>query len=208
MISDAAFEVIHSSKHGDKVKSETANAIGRVGCILAMYNDGDFDCFWKYYKNIWQRFGDGSKKEKDLVYYVKIFNVILFSKSSPTASVMEALAEDLQRTLEETEIPLLVPPLINCLVKISELNPRLFEPRFKVCVRLFYLPCFLSYYYLLFSNEYLFQISIIFLGHSRHFGWLACRPRTKSNTENANIFCFVVLAFLLDCRFGIFCWFT
>ena len=31
VICDAAFELIHSSKHGDKVKSETANAIGRVG---------------------------------------------------------------------------------------------------------------------------------------------------------------------------------
>ena len=29
VICDAAFELIHSSKHGDKVKSETANAIGR-----------------------------------------------------------------------------------------------------------------------------------------------------------------------------------
>ena len=30
VICDAAFEVIHSSKHGDKVKSETANAIGEL----------------------------------------------------------------------------------------------------------------------------------------------------------------------------------
>ena len=72
VICDAAFELIHSSKHGDKVKSETANAIGRVGFVLATYNDGDFDIYWKYYKKLWDKFREvGTRKEKDLVYYIK-----------------------------------------------------------------------------------------------------------------------------------------
>ena len=57
---------------GDKVKSETANAIGRVGFVLATYNDGDFDIYWKYNKKLWEKFREvGTRKEKDLVYYIK-----------------------------------------------------------------------------------------------------------------------------------------
>ena len=82
--------------------------IGRVGFILATFNDGEFDCFWRYYKKIWERFRDGYKKEKDLVYYIKIFKIMLTSKPSLNASVIEPLTEDLQKTLEQTENPLLV----------------------------------------------------------------------------------------------------
>ena len=111
VICDAAFEVIHSSKHGDKVKSETANCIGRVGFVLATFNEGDFECFWKYYENVWERFRDGTKKEKDLVYYIKIFKVMMSSKPNLNVNIVEPLTEDLQKTLEQTENPLLVPPL-------------------------------------------------------------------------------------------------
>lgn len=132
MICDAAFEVIHSSKHGDKIKSETANAIGRVGFILASVNDGEFELFWKYYSKIWERFKNESEREKDFVYCIKAFHTLLSMRTAIEKAIVARLADDLQDTLEKTENSILVSPLINTLVLVSQVQPKQFEPRFQV----------------------------------------------------------------------------
>jgi hypothetical protein len=132
VICDAAFEVIHSSKHGDKIKSETANAIGRVGFILASVNDGEFELFWKYYSKIWERFKNESEREKDFVYCIKAFHTLLSMRTAIEKAIVARLADDLQDTLEKTENSILVSPLINTLVLVSQVQPKQFEPRFQV----------------------------------------------------------------------------
>ena len=137
VICDAAFELLHSSKHGDKVKCETANAIGRLGFILATYNEGDFEIYWKYYEKIWNKIREGTRKEKDLVYYIKAFQVVLSTKPYVQEMVVRPLLEDLQETLEKTENHLLVPTLVNSLTLISEQQPKIFEPKFQVRITFF-----------------------------------------------------------------------
>ena len=134
VICDAAFEVIHSSKHGDKVKSETSRAISRVGFVLSHFSEGELDTFWKWYDKIWERFHEGfsGRKEKDLVYYIKIFEVLLTAKPHVQELIAKVLLDHLQEILEKTENHLLVPPLMSCLAILSEQQPRLFEPRFQV----------------------------------------------------------------------------
>ena len=132
VICDAAFELLHGSKHSEKVKNETANAIGRVGFILATYNEGDFETFGKFYKKMWDRIRDRGRRERDLVYYIKAFYVLLCTKPYVQEHVVWPLLDDLQETLEKTENHQLVPTLINSLALISEQHPKLFEPKFQV----------------------------------------------------------------------------
>lgn len=136
VICDACFEILHSCKHGDKVKKETAKAIGRVGYVLATWNDGDFDIFWKFYKKMWDKFREGAgsrSKEKDLIYCIKAFQFFLETKPHAAVDfVYNAILEDMQDTLEKTENYFLVPTLVTCLAYISEQQPKLFEPRFQV----------------------------------------------------------------------------
>ena len=149
VICDAAFEVIHSSKHGDKVKSETSRAISRVGFVLSRFCDGEFETFWKWYEKVWERFYEGTRKEKDLVYYIKIFQVLLTAKPHLQENVAKPLMDNLQEILEKTENHLLVPPLMSCLALISQQQPRLFEPRFQVSSSFM---CLRFYFFFLASN--------------------------------------------------------
>ena len=139
VICDAAFEVIHSSKHGDKVKSETSRAISRVGFVLSHFSEGELETFWKWYDKIWERFHEGfsGRKEKDLVYYIKVFEVLLTAKPHLQELIAKTLLDHLQEILEKTENHLLVPQLMSCLALLSQQQPRLFEPRFQVrnCLR-------------------------------------------------------------------------
>ncbi len=127
VICDAAFEILTSSKHGDRVKSETANTIGRVGFVLATFNDGDFEIYWKFYRKVWNKFreaGSSRSKEKDLIYCLKSFHVILSTKPHVSEGIIKPLLQDLQETLEKTENFLMVPTLVSSLALISEQQPK------------------------------------------------------------------------------------
>ena len=64
--------------------------------------------------------------------------MILVTKPHVPEDVVKPMLDELQETLEKTENHLLVPTLVNCLTLISEQQPRLFEPRFQVTTRDYY----------------------------------------------------------------------
>ena len=71
VISEAIVEVFYG-KHADAVKEESANALGKVGLILADHS-AEFD---KWYKWLWTDFEE-SKKENAQKFYLKSLAAML-----------------------------------------------------------------------------------------------------------------------------------
>ena len=125
VISEAIVEVFYG-KHADAVKEESANALGKVGFILADHS-AEFD---KWYKWLWTDFEE-SKKENAQNLYLRSLAAMLRLKPRFGDHVVHMVMKDMQELLERTESSTLILTLVDSLVIISEWKPKLFEPIFQ-----------------------------------------------------------------------------